>query len=97
MRIAIDANGNPIPEQSQYDTFVDHVIAATKTRDKEVFLFNSITGELDLALKFNENRIVTSLYNAAGNRRVSWDSGSETFVPDGPLIVINKEGNVVVV
>lgn len=69
---------------------------ASKPRDKIKFLLNPISGMLDMVLKFNEDRIVTNTLNAAGNPRLIYDPVSETFIPDGPDVVINNAGNVVV-
>lgn len=66
-------------------------------KDKEVFLFNPITGELDLALRFNEDRIVTHSNNLAGNPLVVWDESSSEYVPMDDLVVTDDKGNVVVV
>ena len=67
------------------------------TRDKDSLVLNPITGELDFVRIFNENRIVTSEYNAAGSRRMTYDSFSGTHVDDGPIVVVDNNGNVVVI
>jgi len=65
-------------------------------KDKEIFVLNPITGELDLVRAFNENRIIVSEYNLAGSRRMTYDAFSGTHVDDGPIIVVDNNGNVVV-
>lgn len=66
-------------------------------KDKEVILFNPITGNFDLALKFNENRIVMHAYNSAGNPLVTYDVPSGQYIPGEYLTVTDNNGNVVVV
>jgi hypothetical protein len=66
-------------------------------KDKSVFLFNPLTGNFDLALQFNENRIVTAEYNMAGSRYATFDSYSGTHIEDGPKVVVDNNGNVVVI
>lgn len=66
-----------------------------KPKDKEVYLFNALTGELDLALAFNPDRIVTASLNSAGGARTTWDATSNSFISDGPAVVIDNNGNVV--
>ena len=68
-----------------------------KLKDKEVILFNPLTGNFDLALKFNENRIVTHEYNAAGTLLRTWDSASQSHIDMGFIFVTDNLGNVVVV
>jgi hypothetical protein len=65
-------------------------------KDKEVYLFNVFTGNLDLALKFNENRIVTHQYNAAGDLLKTYDTRSAMQIDLGFLVVTDNDGNVVV-
>jgi len=70
----------------------------TKYRhDKQVFEFNPITGNFDLVLQFNENRMVTHSYNAAGNKLLTYDSRSGAEIELGDLTVTDNAGNVVVV
>lgn len=66
-------------------------------KDKETILFNPITGKLDLALKFNADRIVTNERNSAGHLLMTYDAASGLFIPNDPLVVTDNEGNVVVV
>lgn len=66
-------------------------------KDKETILFNPITGKLDLALKFNPDRIVTNERNSAGHLLMTYDAASGLFILNDPLIVTDNEGNVVVV
>ena len=68
-----------------------------KVKDKETVLFNPITGKLDMALKFNPDRIVTHELNAAGSQLMTYDVRSNSFIPDSPSIVTDNNGNVVVV
>lgn len=67
------------------------------TRDKDSLILNPITGELDFVRIFNENRIIVSEYNAAGSRRMTYDAFSGTHLDDGPIVVVDNNGNVVVV
>lgn len=66
-------------------------------KDKETILFNPITGKLDMALKFNPDRIVTNERNSAGTLLMTYDSASGLFIPMDPVVVTDNEGNVVVV
>ena len=66
-------------------------------KDKTTFDFNVITGQLDLVRKFNPNRIVTNERNAAGTKRMTYDAASGMHLDDGPSIVTDEDGNVVVV
>lgn len=68
-----------------------------RIKDKEVFLFNPLTGELDLALKFNADRIVTNERNEAGNLLAAYDHVSGTHIGIDPLVVVDNDGNVVTV
>jgi hypothetical protein len=66
-------------------------------RDKTVILFNSFTGNFDYAIQFNENRIVTHAYNAAGHPLMLLDQVSNQETPIDDLVVTDNAGNVVVV
>ena len=66
-------------------------------KDKETILFNPITGKLDMALKFNPDRIVTNERNAAGTLLMTYDPASGTHIMSDPAIVTDNAGNVVVV
>lgn len=66
-------------------------------KDKETILFNPITGKLDMALKFNPDRIVTNERNAAGTMLMTYDPASGMHIPSDPAIVTDNAGNVVVV
>jgi len=90
MRILVDSNGDPLDGS-------DWIPSNKREKDKEVFLFNSITGELDLALKFNENRIITHLYNEAGTRLQAYDKNTNMHLDSGPLVVVDRNGNVIVI
>jgi hypothetical protein len=61
------------------------------------YLFNVFTGNFSPAIKFNENRIVTSQLNSAGQPKVTWNAATNSYVPDGPDIVVSNEGDVIVV
>lgn len=66
--------------------------------DKTKFIFNPLEGSgLTPTAKFNPDRIVTSQLNAAGNPKVTWNAETSSYVPDGPDVVIDSNGNVVVV
>lgn len=65
--------------------------------DRTKIEFNPITGKFDLVSKFNENRIVTNEYNAAGHLLVTYDIVSNTYLSMDPVVVTDNEGNVVVV
>lgn len=65
--------------------------------DKLVFNFNPLTGNFDEVLQFNENRIVTHYYNAAGNPLMTYDARSGMEIELGPLTVVDAAGNVVTV
>jgi len=66
-------------------------------KDKETILFNPITGKLDMALKFNADRIVTNERNSAGTLLMTYEARSGLFIPQDPLVVTDNNGNVVVV
>lgn len=65
-------------------------------KDKQSFLFNPLTGNFDLVLKFNENRIVTHGYNSAGGKLMVFDPLSMSHIDLGFLVVTDNDGNVVV-
>lgn len=90
MKILVDANGDPLDGS-------DWIPSNKREKDKEVFLFNPVTGELDLALKFNENRIITHLYNEAGTRLQTYDKNTGLYLDSGPYVVIDINGNVIVI
>ena len=64
-------------------------------QDKQKFLFNPVTGQLDLVLQFNPDRILTASLNSAGQPRLIWDPVSSTFIEDGATVVVDNAGNVV--
>ena len=66
-------------------------------KDKETILFNPITGKLDMALKFNPDRIVTNERNAAGTLLMTYDPASKMHIMGDPAVVVDNLGNVVVV
>lgn len=59
------------------------------------YIFNIFTGQPIPAIKFNPDRLVTSDLNSAGQPRVIWNPESSSYIPDGPTVVIDNEGNVV--
>ena len=65
-------------------------------KDKEELVLNPVTKKLDMVVKFNPDRILTAELNAAGNPRMIWDAVSQSFIADGPDIVVDNKGNVVV-
>lgn len=66
-------------------------------KDKETILFNPITGKLDMALKFNPDRIVCNERNSAGTLLMTYEPSSGLFIPMDPVVVTDNNGNVVVV
>lgn len=66
-------------------------------KDKTGLDFNYITGKLDLVKKFNPDRIVTNMYNAAGTQLVTFDLASGKYISMDPVVVTDNEGHVVVV
>lgn len=96
MSIFVDQDGNILPE-STYEVFVEYDYSLKKKKDKEVFLFNPLTGEFDLSLQFNGDRIVSHQYNSAGTELLVWESSSSSFISMGPLVVFDKKGNVVLI
>lgn len=68
-----------------------------KVKDKVGYEFNVFTDELDVVNKFNVDRIVTSQRNAAGMLNMIFDPASGTHIESGNSIVIDRNGNVVVV
>lgn len=64
-------------------------------KDKEELVLNPITGKLDIVKTFNPDRIITAQRNAAGQKFMTWDVASESFIEDGPRIITDEEGNVV--
>jgi hypothetical protein len=67
-----------------------------KLHDKEVYLFNAVENTLDLTLRFNENRIVTARNLPNGNKRMIYDPVLDVYYEDGPTVVTNDDGNVIV-
>jgi hypothetical protein len=72
-------------------------VADKNIKDKTKIVLNPITGELDIVLKFNENRIVTHKRNAAGALNMIFDPASGTHIEMGDQVVVDDNGNVVVV
>ena len=67
------------------------------TKDKLKFELNPITGELDLVKEFNPNRIITHSLNAAGGPLMTYNAASGQHIELEPLIVVDNDGNVVVI
>jgi hypothetical protein len=68
-----------------------------KENDQTKYVFNPFTGELDVVVKFNPDRIVTNALNSAGFPKVTWNPESNSYVPDGPDVVVDLNGDVVVI
>jgi len=68
-------------------------------KDKTKIEFNVFnpTQPFDLVKVFNENRIVTHQYTPAGSKRVQYDTFSNTWIVEDPQIVVDNDGNVVVI
>jgi hypothetical protein len=66
-------------------------------KDKEVVLFNVFTSNFDLALKFNENRILTHQYTPYGNPLVAYDPIAAQYFSAIHQVITDNAGNVVVV
>ena len=65
--------------------------------DQTKYVFNPFTGNLDAVVKFNVDRILTTTLNSAGNPKVTWNAETNSYVPDGPDILVDINGNVIVV
>lgn len=63
--------------------------------DRDELVLNPITGKLDVVRIFNPDRIVTAQRNAAGTIQTTYDRASQTYIDDGPRVVIDNDGNVV--
>lgn len=61
------------------------------------YLFDVFTGNFSPAIKFNPDRIVTNQLNSAGQPKVTWNEATSSYVPDGPDIVVDDSGDVIVV
>lgn len=68
-----------------------------KIKDKLKYEFNPLTGELDLISEFNTDRILTHTRNSTGHMLTTWDPRSQKYIDLEPLIVVDNNGNVVVV
>jgi hypothetical protein len=68
-----------------------------RVNDKTKYEFNPLTGEFDLVVKFNPDRIITAERNAAGTTNVVYDMASGTYMAMEPQIVTDNNGNVIVV
>lgn len=64
-------------------------------KDKEELVLNPVTGQLDLVVKFNPDRIIVAERNSAGTKFMTWDPASQTFIEDAPHIVVTDDGKVV--
>lgn len=68
-----------------------------KPKDKLKYEFNMITGQLDLVLEFNPNKIVTHELTPFGNSRMSFDPITNSYYEAGPDMVCDSNGSVVVI
>lgn len=68
-----------------------------KINDEKKYKFNPLTGEFELIVKFNPKRIISHEYNMAGTKNMIYDPASKTHVEMGAQIVIDEEGNVVII
>lgn len=66
-----------------------------KVKDKEVFLLNPVTGEINVSLKFNSDRIVTTDANALDRENLIFDAVSGQFIPLGNIVITDNDGNVI--
>ena len=69
-------------------------------RDRLKIEFNPLADPeypFDMVRVFNENRIVTHEYSQTGHVRVTFDPYSNTYVKDDPVVVVDNNGNVVVI
>ncbi|MEM4379127.1 MAG: hypothetical protein QXL01_00370 [Thermoplasmatales archaeon] len=66
-----------------------------KIKDREVFLFNPITGQLDLALEFNTSRIVTCKRDSFGEVLREDDVFNNSSIENSHDIVTDRLGNVI--
>ena len=73
------------------------ISSPVKENDQLKYVFNPFTGNLDAVVKFNPDRIVTNQLNSAGFPKVTWNAESSSYVPDGPDVVVDNNGNVVVI
>jgi hypothetical protein len=64
--------------------------------DREELSLNPITKKLDLVRQFNPDRIVTANRNSAGHKFQTYDVQTNNYLEDGPRVVIDNDGNVVV-
>jgi hypothetical protein len=69
----------------------------SKIKDKLKYEFNVFTEELDLVSEFNTDRIITHEKNNAGHMLMTYDPATGLHVPMEPMIVVDNNGNVVVV
>ena len=64
-------------------------------RDKIQAILNPFSKKLDMVRIFNPNRIITAELNADASPRVVWSTVSNSWIPDGPTIITDDDGNVV--
>lgn len=67
-----------------------------RPHDKEELVLNPLTGKLDMVRIFNPNRIVTAQRNSAGHKVATFDVQTNSYLEDGPVIVTDEDGNVIV-
>lgn len=64
-------------------------------KDKVKYLFNPLTGQFDMVLAFNADRILTAEFNSAGNPNLVYDLITNSWLEDGPVVITDDDGNVV--
>lgn len=68
-----------------------------RPKDKKKYTYNVFTGELEVVVEFNVDRIITCQANLAGTTLSTFDSASGTHLESGPQIVTDEYGNILVV
>ena len=64
-------------------------------KDKDIEVFNPLSGKFDTVRKFNPDRLISHQLNPAGNPLMEYDIISGTYYEAGPQLVFDEEGNVV--
>jgi hypothetical protein len=66
--------------------------------DKIKYIYNPLEGTgLTPTAKFNTDRILTTTLNSAGQPKVTWNETTSSYVPDGPDVLVDINGNVLTV
>jgi len=65
--------------------------------DKKHIVYNPFTDNFDIVREFNADRIITATQNAAGTKRLTYNAASATWIEDSPSIVVDNNGNMVVI